>query len=129
MSWEKINEMFPLGYTVAGSRVPIEEIIKNDYDIVTGQKNYMARGMKIAEEQIEWHKDNTVVRTQPYDLLHPNNQPYYHSCLNVYGKRMLMSAIEGVLRNTDGTRNNINQEQKQEQESEELHAGFNYTGL
>ncbi len=127
MSWEKINEMFPLGYTVAGDSVPIEEIIKNNYDVVTGERNYMARDMKVAEERIEWYKNNTIERTRPYDLVHPNDQPYYHSCLNVYGKRMLIDAQSGILRNADGTRNNIKQEQ--ELESEELHAGFNYTGL
>lgn len=111
MSWKKIKKMFPNGYTPGENSISIEELVDSDYDGLNSYKFYYARNMITKIVQHFWNKKGKHKQEIVYDLT-STDMPDNFSCLNVYGKKMLIDHKEKII-----TEENANND------------GFNYTGI
>lgn len=89
MTWENAALMFPLGHTNVNEDSTIEDLIKNNIREVRVNRARMARNMVIEEETTSWYSDGFVNREKQYSLLE-SNLPNDKSCLNVFGRKMVL---------------------------------------
>ena len=115
MKWEKVNLMFPEGHTIVGDDIPNEELMP--YDCVITSRFAYARDMVIRKEELKWTSDGEYTVTVLYDVNELNNKPEEHSCLSVYGNKMVLDYYQR------------NQYAKRRYCGEVQRAGFNYTGI
>lgn len=111
MSWKKIKKMFPTGFIPNETNFPAEELAFSDYDKVNSYRIYYARQMIIKIVQHIWNKKGEHIQESTYDIT-SSNMPDNFSCLNVYGKKMLLDYKE-----------------KEKIPEDFKNDGFNYTGI
>lgn len=111
MAWELAATMFPEGTTLVGDNCSIDDLAQ--YEMVRTARQFMARHMVIALEEIVWCSNGDMVRNRPYEV-QPNDAPDNCSCLSVFGNKMV---LDYLWKHKDSTYGGCEND------------GFNYTGL
>lgn len=97
MKWDRLNSLFPLGYTIINGIKFENEEIQNNYDSIEIMSYENAGPLLVRKKNLTYFSDGSTLSTLVYDIqdnieLDNNNL----SSLNYYGDIIYSNFIKGM---------------------------------